>query len=78
MIKVGDKVAYDVAWNVQYGEVVTIKRSLFGTAKQLLIHLENETSKNKFDIVPESLCMKLTGEEYERLKELSKKNGRKK
>ena len=78
MIKVGDKVAYDVAWNVQYGEVVAIKRSLFGTAKQLLIHLENETSKNKFDIVPEPLCMKLTGEEYERLKELSKKNGRKK
>jgi len=73
MIKVGDKVAFDVAWNVQFGEVVTIKRSLFGTAKQLLIHLENETSKNKFDMVPSSLCIRLTPEEYERLKKLNKK-----
>ena len=31
--KVGDKVAFDVAWNVQFGEVVTIQRGVFGNTK---------------------------------------------
>ena len=75
--KVGDKVAFDVAWNVQFGEVVTIQRGVFGNTKQLLIHLENETSKNKFDIVPPSLCIRLNDGEYERLKKLAKKKGKK-
>lgn len=66
MIKVGDKVAYDVAWDVQYGEVLSTKGILY---RELLVSLENGGSV----IMPESLCMKLTDEEYERLKELSKK-----
>ena len=70
MIKVGDKVAYDLAWEVQYGEVLSTK-GLF--ARELLIALENGGSA----IMPESLCIKLTGEEYERLKGLSKNKGKK-
>ena len=78
MIKVGDKVAFDVAWDVQYGEVVTIKRGLFLHEKQLLICLENAPNNSeRFDIVPASLCIKLTEEEYERLKKLDKKKGKK-
>lgn len=74
MIKTGDKVAFDVAWDVQYGEVITIKRSLFGLEKQLLIRLENPPNDGEqFDIVPASLCIKLTDEEYKRLKTLKKK-----
>lgn len=78
MIKVGDKVAYDIVWTVQFGEVITIKKSLFGLEKQLLVRLENPPNDGgQFDMVPASQCMKLTDEEYERLKELSKKKGKK-
>ena len=78
MIKVGDKVAYDVAWDVQYGEVISVKKSLFGLEKQLLIRLENPPNDGgQFDIIPASLCIKLTDEEYERLKGLNKKGKKK-
>lgn len=78
MIKAGDKVAFDVAWDVQYGEVITVKKGLFGLEKQLLVRLENAPNDGEqFDVVPASLCIKLTEEEYERLKELSKKGKKK-
>lgn len=66
MIKVGDKVAYDVAWDVQYGEVYSAK----GLFRRELLVAHND---GMLEIVPASLCIKLTDEEYERLKGLSKK-----
>ena len=68
--KVGDKVAFDVAWNVQFGEVFSTK-GLF--KQELLIMLD----KGGSDIVPASLCIRLNDEEYKRLKELHKKKGKK-
>lgn len=74
MIKVGDKVAFNIAWDVQYGDVIAIKKSLFRLEKQLLIRLENPPNDGgQFDIVPALLCIKLTDEEHERLKKLNKK-----
>lgn len=75
-INVGDKVAFDVAWDARYGEVISIKKKpLF--EKQLLIRLENASKdESDLDIVPASFCVKLTPDEYERLKKLSK-NGKK-
>ena len=68
--KVGDKVAFDVAWDAQFGEVISTKGFLL---QELLIMLE----KGGSEIVPASLCIKLSDEEYKRLKELAKKKGKK-
>lgn len=67
-IKKGDKVAWNVAWNVNYGQVID-KRGLL--VKELIVCLPNGEIK----VVPRRSCIKISEEQFERLAERKYRDG---